>query len=764
MLPSSRLLRSAPVVHVLMVLALAQRAHAADDGSWSVIRSAASQIADRCAVDEAGQRVYRFGGRHEVYVNTVSRLTLTPSPLWTDIPASGTAPAGREEETLIYDSGRNQLIVFGGRTGATFLGDVWKLSLTGTPTWQQLSPAGSPPSARSGHAAIYDPVRQRMIVIGGQDAAGFKSDCWALDLAAPTPAWSVLPSGPAASGLNACGAVYDVARDRMLVHGGINNSSTAQASVHALELSTSTWSLVSTTSYLPLPGRFAHVALLDPSHDRLLVHGGRSQASFSDPIVANSDTWALDLATVPGTWQKLNSAAVLYPKGITRSGFVDFDGSRMVLLSSSEPDVFNLTTNTWTTPLEPEGNGPPSPSLYHSPGVFDPVSGRLYFHWSDFTRSRMFSAAATTHADWRAFPGGPIGRTGASLVLDSARHRLLLIGGASSDVWIFDINSGLWELLATTGLPFPISDAACAYDPAADRVLLYGGDTGSGLNLDVWQLSLATRAWSKALMRGKRPRDSRRGESFTLEPLANRILMHGGVDAVGTLLSDTWELRLGNRLSWQLLATTGAPLEARTNHSAMLDEARSRLLVFAGESSTGTTSSVRALSLATLEWSVLGPAGPTPGPRTDAAATFDAAHDQVLVFAGHTGFGEIGGVGQYWSLSFAPPAPAAFSSPGPAPATTPRPHRERQSFSVRSVTASAAEGVRFDFVSEQATEIRAELFDILGRRLAASRLQVRASSAEVVRLSVRERLAPGVYALIVRTENDSIVRRIVILR
>ena len=47
--------------------------------------------------------------------------------------------------------------------------DVWALSLSGSPTWAQLAPAGTPPGAWYGHSAIYDPARDRMVVFGGND-------------------------------------------------------------------------------------------------------------------------------------------------------------------------------------------------------------------------------------------------------------------------------------------------------------------------------------------------------------------------------------------------------------------------------------------------------------------------------------------------------------------------------------------------------------------------------------------------------------------
>ena len=49
------------------------------------------------------------------------------------------------------------------------------LSLAGTPAWSALAPSGTPPSWRYMHSAIYDPVRDRMVVFGGSSL----NDVWA---------------------------------------------------------------------------------------------------------------------------------------------------------------------------------------------------------------------------------------------------------------------------------------------------------------------------------------------------------------------------------------------------------------------------------------------------------------------------------------------------------------------------------------------------------------------------------------------------------
>ena len=95
-------------------------------------------------------------------------LSLAGSPAWTQLAAEGTPPGGRYFHTAIYDPVRDRMVVFGGYDGLP-LNDVWTLSLAGSPGWMHLTPAGTPPTARWANTAIYDPVRDRKEEIGGTD-------------------------------------------------------------------------------------------------------------------------------------------------------------------------------------------------------------------------------------------------------------------------------------------------------------------------------------------------------------------------------------------------------------------------------------------------------------------------------------------------------------------------------------------------------------------------------------------------------------------
>src|SRR5262245_14877393 len=177
--------------------------------------------------DPVRDRMVVFGGVDGTWVDDVWALSLAGGPVWTQLPPAGTPPGARGAHTAIYDPVRDRMLIFGGADGNGYLNDVWSLSLGGNPVWMQLTPAGVPPSSRNWHTAIYDPVRDRMLVFGGTYYDGtteyYFNDVWALSLAG-SPTWTqIAPAGTLPEGRSEHVAIYDPVRDRMLIFGGFNH-------------------------------------------------------------------------------------------------------------------------------------------------------------------------------------------------------------------------------------------------------------------------------------------------------------------------------------------------------------------------------------------------------------------------------------------------------------------------------------------------------------------------------------------------------------
>jgi hypothetical protein len=114
--------------------------------------------------------------------------TPAPEPLaWQRLEATG--PSAREDHTWTVAGDGRTAFLFGGRDGATVLGDLWAYDLDAD-AWSELSP-GDGPAARFGHEATWvDGIG--LVAFAGQAGASFFNDLWAYD--PEEDAWRELPA------------------------------------------------------------------------------------------------------------------------------------------------------------------------------------------------------------------------------------------------------------------------------------------------------------------------------------------------------------------------------------------------------------------------------------------------------------------------------------------------------------------------------------------------------------------------------------------
>ena len=241
----------------------------------------------------------------------------------------------------------------------------------------------------------------------------------------------------------------------------------------------------------------------------------------------------------------------------------------------------------------------------------------------------------------------------------------LIIGsgllGPASDTFAI---SGSWSTLALNAR----MDATMAYDNYADRFVFFGGWDGYQKFNEVWQYwpGYYLNAWQKMPFSPSNPLPAaRNGHTLIWDPGQRRLILFGGKDSNNSFLNDVWALPLWtwdaqNQVwqynyagIWQQLTTTGA-VPGLTQHTAVLDSQRGRMLVYGGEKSDGTLSDqLYSLDLQTLTWSALTiPTGGATGPfgRQEHVAIYDASDDALFVYGGE----------QYHSGSFSWASPTLW--------------------------------------------------------------------------------------------------------
>jgi hypothetical protein len=600
----------------------------AESGTWRRHEAGPiGRIYHGTAFDPGAQHIYVFGGLHDwgtshELLNDLWRIWLQGShnaPRGVQrVPVVGPSPSPRAGATLIFDTARDRLVLYGGDAS----GEVWTIDPSGAATWTQIAVAGGPPPARSGHVAIYDPVGDRMVVFGGIDAAyDYLVDTWALDLATNT--WSQIPTtGNPDTGYRSA-AAYDPVRHRLVLFGG--------------ELNGSGW-----TWTLPLgpggdweahpsgstnPGEVAgHTMIYDPQGDRMVLHG-------------NGSTWALALDG-PLAWTELadqnppppprgEHTAVYAPTDFAMYviGGSYTDASPAVDVWSYRPDVGLWSAFPILTP--PVGR-------YRGAAVF---GGEALYTMVAFTGEELWYLnllGMTWGVDTPANPPPP--RIRHTMVRDAADDQLVVFGGVWSsvprnDVWTIPTYGDAWIEAAPAGpAPAPRYDHTAIFDPVRRRLVVFGGRDGSSVFADAWALSVDDpSAW---IPLPAYPGPGLHSHVAVYDPVRDRMIVHGGLESVGYAQSQAWALTLGGSPAWAPLSAPGAP--ARYDHAAIYDPDEDRLVTFGGDDGDGLlqTSRTHALALGTNEWTELAPDGEIPHARGGHAAIFDPMQRRMVTLGG----------------------------------------------------------------------------------------------------------------------------------
>jgi hypothetical protein len=729
----------------------------ASDGTWWLIPEVAPS-GRALAYDTHRQRMLLFGGSEGlVYRNEVWTFSLAdPASGWTLLSTEGTPPAGRVNAFACYDPGGDRMILVGGEDRFTVLDDmVWQLSLTGTPSWSELAPLGTPPPYRVARAMAFDAVHSRVLLFGGT-YSGPTDEIFVLSLAG-TPAWTQIANpggGPGARYF--ASAAYDASRDRFVVFGGVTSTGAIPGDAWVLSLDPPSWQSLGGGG----PTYIHSNAVNDPGRDRLIVYD----------TSATHAAWALPYST-----QAWEPAPELTPPATPGFAGLAYDpvGDDLLLAAYDPLD------GVWRHPLQgPMGwiqlaasDGDPGARFSHSLVLDAPNDRLVLFGGRGNWQSRIHRQTPvfgdvlvrTPDGPWQAVtPSGPAPtpRHEHSAILDPARRRMIVFGGQAgnlslpvapnNEVWVLSLDGPLaWQELTPAGTPpAPRWGHTATYDAARDRMIVFGGAGTETEYADTWALSLSgTPAWT--LLAPTPPQMpplavwGRVDASAAWDPVRDQLIVVGGSTIDGSIvLGDQWTLDLTGPPAWTPLETGGTAPGALRGHAAFHDAKWNRMLVFGGGLAGNGPWELRLAG--TPEWRTLTLDGGGPRLRRDAGVVFDAARDQLVVVAGrgdcylgpHECVYPWRAVGDAWIADLESPAPIGVP-PAPLPPRLamagPRPNPARGDLVV-------AFGLADD------SPARLEVFDVSGRRVAARDVGSLGAGSHAVRLAEGRGLAPGVYA------------------
>jgi len=552
------------------------------------------------------------------------------SAAWFELTPTGTLPPARVYHTGVYDPTTNSLIVFGGNNCSTgYFNDVWVMSSAngegGTPAWTQLAPSGTPPAARESASAIYDSVNNIMTIYGGDAGGSGLGDVWVLSHAngtGGTPVWTKLsPSGTPPGARTGQTATYDPGTNRMTIFGGINGTTTLYDSwvlTSANGIGSPSWMEIPVTGTAPSVAY--HSAVYDPTANDMYVFAGSSSA---DKLTTNSHAFTLfganGVAKTGNRWI-LGGPAVRYSQSafydsVTNSLFV-FGGqhSKTNLDFSDYWEASNVigSSNLKWTILSPGGSHPKA--RFGHTGLYDSGSNRMMVFGgaTGYPSPCVNDYHVLEHANdqggsltWLLLnPSGtpPPVRTLHASVYDSVTNTIIIFGGYNckttyyNDVWILKNANDVtgtpsWTQLSPSGAgPNPRESSSAVYDPTSNTLIVFGGDTGQSQSFgDIWLLSNAngtggTPKWQQLTPSNHGP-SARSGHSAIYDSVNDRMTIYGGYNG-GAILSDVWILSGASGHNGAASWTQDVSGQPRRFPSSLYDATSNEMITFGGETST----------------------------------------------------------------------------------------------------------------------------------------------------------------------------------
>ncbi len=303
------------------------------------------------AYHEPSERVVLINGLSAANNNT----WIFDGAAWMELAIAG--PSVRFSSQMVYDSVREECVLFGGTSGSSSLGDTW---IWNGVSWTERVIAG--PSPRNRHGMAFDSVRGEIVLFGGSTANGANNETWTWDGAAWTQRFPAT-SPPARFGH---AMTFDENLGVAIVFGG-----SAPGVLGDCWL----WNGVNWSQYAAPaqpPGRIGGVMTYLPQQRATLLFGGQ--------VPSLNDVWRFE----NGTWSEVTLSGG--PR-IGQNLPMAYDTSRGKLVLCGRNDALAQRTylidllplDATTTPLSQVKQAGDSASLEVQ---FAPTNPPIAFQWS----------------------------------------------------------------------------------------------------------------------------------------------------------------------------------------------------------------------------------------------------------------------------------------------------------------------------------------------------------------------------------------------
>jgi hypothetical protein len=542
-------------------------------------------------------------------------------------------PSGRAETRMAFDPSSNQIILFGGATpqdSATKiiydLDDTW--TWTGT-KWVRLATAHTP-GPRSGHVMVTDSTRGRIVLFGGRriDASApngtqiVLNDTWVFR----NFDWTQLDTPNQPPARTVAGAAYDPVRDRVVLFGGNTISTDGKNTVNAIH---DTWEFDGTT-WVQRASDGPRVSKPTVFYDQ--ARKETYMVGLDENSNSKTDTAMFRYDPAAGTWTSIKPEGL--PDCVNEAQ-VTFDQSRNTTLltggvcaSSDLADTtFEFNGEKWTK-LEVKTT---TDRIFGGGMAFDPVRQNTVLYGGTVAFGSISSNTVVfTAGDWVQIVDAtsPAPRSLSAFWFDPHAATPLLYGGLDNDQGYFDLWSyanGTWIKNADDkNQPTSCVDPLTAYDTDRQRLVMICN------SIDVWEFDGTTWTQKKASDQKTKP-DPRRLSSIAYDQTLKKIVYFGGFNETN-FLQETW---LWDGTSWTRIKKNLPPYRAQA--AMWYDQTLKKTVIYGGVGRTDTEGRiVRFSDMWAFDgsgWTELHPSA-TPGQRYSTTYAVDPRDGHVLLFGG----------------------------------------------------------------------------------------------------------------------------------
>ena len=599
--------------------------------SGAFAASPSGRFESRMVWDTAIHRAVLFGGRTAIDSGTKTAYELSDTWEWTGnrwiqrFPTHN--PPARGAESMVFDSTRNRVVIFGGRQAKLNLNDTW--SYDGN-DWTQLLPASSPPIRELGGAA-YDSTRDRIVLFGGMlqtYSADGKTltetplkDTWEFD---GTNWKQILTDGPT---VYKPMLEYDPVRKQTIML-GFNDNTNVATLMYAYDPVAAKWNQL-TPTLLPACANEAAMAW-QGSNNTILLTGGVCPTS-----TGTEDTYEWD-----GTnWTKIE-LTVVAGRYLGEAMTFDPDHQNMVLFGGAPTagvllaGTFIYSNKIWVSVGDSDYPAPRSLSSF----VTDPVRNVIYLYGGLNDSTSFFDFWTYQNGLFRmgTDPGQPPDCSNPIAAFDTDRQKVVLVC-AGSATWEYD--GAAWKQFDSSKTAPPSHQwSSLVYDQSLKKIVFFGGYSGNYLN-QTWTFDGT--AWTQVK---KNPPPIRSHAAMWYDSTLKKTVLYGGLGRLTTndrltRFSDMWSF---DGTGWTEIKPASTP-GMRYGAQVIVDPKTGHAIIFGGIRVDTDAANNQIQVYANDMWDWDGTAWTQikpdvlPPARENAGFAFDPLRNELVLFGGYSG-------------------------------------------------------------------------------------------------------------------------------